>query len=381
LLLRKLFRKLDVLVARRYKQKLAGVRIQTFWILEAEHLWAGIRGLMRTAHSILVVTAIFLFIDFVLSRFPWTRSFETQLFSTLMDPLWTIGRGLVEAVPNLIFIAVLVVVTRYLLKMTRLFFAAIGQGTVKLANFDQEWAEPTYRIVRLLIVAFAVVVAYPYIPGSDSNAFKGVSLFLGVIVSLGSTSVIGNVIAGYTMTYRRSFRIGDRVKIGVHIGDVEEVRMLITGLRGLKGERIVVPNSMILNNDIINYSQMAESKRLLLHTTVGIGYETPWRQVEAMLRMAAERTSGVLHEPPAFVLQLGLGDFCVSYELNVYFDQPHQMPQLYTLLHQNILDVFNEYGVQIMTPAYVADSAQPKVVPKEQWHLPPAAQPTGAEKN
>jgi small-conductance mechanosensitive channel len=375
-LLGKGFRGLDGLIARRFKAKLGDVRIQSFRILQAEHLWAGVQGALRATHVIVAILVVAVFIDFALGRFPWTRALQERLLGLVVNPLLSIGRGIVEAIPNLLFLAILVIVTRYLLKTIRLFFVAVARGSVKMRGFDQEWAWPTYRIVRLLVIAFAAVVAYPYIPGSDSGAFKGISLFLGVIFSLGSTSVIANIIAGYTMTYRRAFRVGDRVKIGAHVGDVEEVRLLVTSLRSLKGERVVIPNSIILNSDLVNYSGISGTQGLILHTTVGIGYETPWRQVEAMLLMAAERTPGLLREPAAFVLQQALGDFCVTYELNVHCDQPHQMPQLYTALHRNILDVFNEYGVQIMTPAYVADAPQPKVVSKDQWHLSPAPKPT-----
>ena len=374
-LLGKGFRRLNALVAQHVQRKVGDVQIQTFRLLSADSLWAGLQGVLRTAHVVAALVAMLAFIDLALGQIPWTRGAERRLSSVLVEPLVTIGNGLAEAVPNLVFIAILIIVTRYLLKVVRLFFAAIAHGSVKLETFDQDWAWPTYRIVRLLVIAFAAVVAYPYIPGSESGAFKGISLFLGVIFSLGSTSVIANIIAGYTMTYRRAFRVGDRVKIGAHVGDVEEVRLLVTGLRSLKGERVVIPNSIILNSDLVNYSGISGKQGLILHTTVGIGYETPWRQVEAMLLMAAERTPGLLREPGAFVLQQALGDFCVTYELNVHCDQPRQMPQLYTALHRNILDVFNEYGVQIMTPAYVADTPQSKVVPKEQWHLAPAPKP------
>jgi len=277
----------------------------------------------------------------------------------------------VRAVPNLVFLTILTIIVRYALRMARLFFAAIERGAVKVSGFDRDWAWPTYRIVRLLAIAFAVVVAYPYIPGSESAAFKGVSLFLGVVFSLGSTSVISNIIAGYTMAYRRAFRVGDRIQINDTIGDVVERRLLVTRLRSPKNEEIVVPNSLILNSNVINYSSLAQEPGLILHTTVGIGYETPWRQVEAILLQAAERTQGLLREPSPFVLQKALGDFCVTYELNVYCDQPRSTLELYSALHRNILDVFNEYGVQIMTPAYENDPVRPKVVPKEQWFAPP----------
>jgi small-conductance mechanosensitive channel len=266
-----------------------------------------------------------------------------------------------------------------LLILIRLFFAAIESEQITLKEFEPAWGKPTYRLVRVAVIAFALVVAYPYIPGSGSDAFKGVSLFLGVLISLGSTSLIGNVIAGYTMTYRRAFKNGDRVKIGDHLGDVEQIRLMATYLRTPKNELVVVPNSKIISEEIINYSTLARHEGLILHTTVGVGYDAPWRQVEAMLLEAASRTTGLLREPKPFVLQKALGDFSVTYEVNGYCDQPHSMGRAYSRLHQNVLDLFNEYGVQIMTPSYESDPEQAKVVPKERWYAPPARPPDSEE--
>jgi small-conductance mechanosensitive channel len=202
-----------------------------------------------------------------------------------------------------------------------------------------------------------------------------VSLFIGVIFSLGSSSLIGNVIAGYSMTYRSAFKLGDRVQIGNHVGWVDRMRLLVTHLRTPKNEIVIVPNSAILATEVVNYTTLAHERGLILHTTVGIGYETPWRQVEAMLIESARRTPGLLQEPPPFVLQRALGDFAVTYEINAYCNAPDEMLALYSALHQNILDVFNEYGVQIMTPAYENDPKQPKLVPKSQWYAAPALRP------
>ena len=294
------------------------------------------------------------------------------MLQLVIDPLTTLGLSFVGALPNLAFLAVLFFVVRYLLKLGRMFFAAIEHGSLHFEGFDAEWAMPTYKMLRIFVVAFAVVVAYPYIPGSDSAAFKGVSVLLGVIFSLGSSSVIGNIIAGYTMTYRRAFRKGDRIKVGEVCGDVVDSTVLVTTLRTPKNELVVVPNSEILGKSVVNYSTLARKQGLLLHTTVGIGYETPWRQVEAMLVMAADRTEGLLRDPRPFVLQTGLGDFCVNYELNAATADASSMAQQYSALHANILDVFNEYGVQIMTPNYVADTADAKLVRPSDWHAAPA---------
>ena len=273
---------------------------------------------------------------------------------------------------------VLFFVIRLVLRLVRLFFETVGRGTVTLANFDADWAEPTYKIARIAIVAFGLIVAYPYIPGSESDAFKGVSLFIGIVFSLGSSSAISNIIAGYMMTYRRAFKVGDRVKIGDAMGDVIEMRLQVTHLKTFKNEEIVIPNSQILAGDVVNYSSFVKTQGLILHTEVGIGYETPWRQVEAMLLEAAGRCRLPSGEPPrAFVLLKKLGDFAVTYEINVYCTDIKAMLPLYTALHRHILDVFNEYGVQIMTPAYEGDPEQPKVVPPKDWFTAPAVAPPG----
>jgi small-conductance mechanosensitive channel len=371
-LLRRAFRWLDAKLERWYQLRVAHLHAETRTIVQAERARGMLHAVLRTGRRVIVVVLALVLINAVLSLFPWTRALAQTVFALVLDPLRSMGNGIVAAVPGLMFIVVLIVVTRYALKVLRLLFSGIEHGSVVFAGFERDWAAPTYRIVRLLVIAFALVVAYPYIPGSDSAAFKGISLFLGVIFSLGSTSVIGNFIAGYTMTYRRVFRVGDRVKINEHIGDVLEMRLLVTHLRTPKNEEVVIPNSLIINSHVVNYSRLAREQGLILHTTVGIGYETPWRQVEAMLTEAAARTPGLRQEPAPFVLQRALGDFCVTYELNVYCENPQRMLEFYSVLHQNILDVFNEYDVQIMTPAYVADPAQPKVVPKAQWFAAPA---------
>jgi small-conductance mechanosensitive channel len=219
------------------------------------------------------------------------------------------------------------------------------------------------------------VVAFPYIPGSNSPAFKGVSIFLGVLLSLGSSSFISNTLAGLTMTYRRVFKVGDRVKIGEISGDVTEMRMLVTHLLSFKNEEIIVPNSVIFNSHVVNYSSQARKLGLILHTSVTIGYTAPWRQVHALLLQAAARTPGLLPSPPPFILQTSLDDFYVSYELNAHTDSPKEMIKTYSDLHQNIQDAFNEYGVQIMSPHYILDPESPAVVPRERWYDPPAEAP------
>jgi small-conductance mechanosensitive channel len=367
-----LYRRLRNWLQERLPTRIPDVKIQKFKLITRDQSIRLLTMLSRLLWFIFLLVISYVYLQKVLSLFPWTRGLAEQLFPHLIAPLHSFGKDLFQAIPNVIFLLVLYFLVRYVLSLVRAFFSSIAEEKVVFSGFESEWAWPTYRLVRLLLVAFALVVAYPYIPGSDSAAFKGMSIFFGVLVSLGSTSLIGNVIAGYTMTYRRAFRVGDRIKVGDHLGDVVQTRLLVTYLRTPKNEQVVIPNSVILTAEVINYSSLAQEKGLILHTTVGIGYEIPWRQVEAMLMEAARKTPGLLAEPPPFVLQTSLGDFSVNYQINVYCDNPQEMIPLYAELHRNIQDIFNEYEVQIMTPAYMSD---PKVVPKENWFASPAGPP------
>ncbi|MBK7744091.1 MAG: mechanosensitive ion channel family protein [Betaproteobacteria bacterium] len=347
------------MLERRYRARFEHLQIAGFKLLQAHHLWGGLRSMVAAAFTLLALTGVYLTLDIALAQFPGTRGVAVSLLDLVVGPITLMGRGLVSSIPGLVFLLILVLVTRYVLRTLRMLFSAVEQGSVTLKGFDRDWAMPTYRIVRLLVVAFAVVVAFPYIPGSHSDAFKGVTLFLGLVFSLGSTSIVANTIAGYTMTYRRAFRVGDWIQVGDVVGEVTEVRVQVTHLRSRKNEEIVLPNSKILNSEVVNYSTLSTTKGLILHTTVGIGYDTPWRQVEAMLLTAAGRTPGLLLQPQPFVRALSLGDFAVTYELNVYCDRPGDKQAIYGDLHCNILDVFNGYGVAIMTPAYEGDPSVP----------------------
>ncbi len=370
--MRWMWRSLERRMAAGVEQRLRAMGVESLQEGSAVRAAGVLRSTLGALRTVVMLMAAFVYLNIVLGLFPWTRPLHARVASWFVEPLRVIGQGIVGAIPDLIFLVILFVILRWLIGLIRLYFFAVERGSVIIGGFDPEWAQPTFKIVRVLVILLGVVVAYPYIPGSSSAAFKGVSIFAGIVFSLGSSSVISNLIAGFTMTYRRAFRIGDRVRIGSVEGDIADVRLQVTHLRTPKNEDVVIPNSVILNGEVVNYSTLARSRGLVLHTTVGIGYETPWRQVEAMLLMAAGRVEGLLREQPPFVLQKALGDFCVTYEINVYCDRPQAMAQLYTELHRSILDVFNEYGIQIMTPAYEGDPEQPKVVPREQWFTAPA---------
>ncbi|OYD60537.1 UNVERIFIED_ORG: mechanosensitive ion channel-like protein [Burkholderia sp. CF145] len=364
---------LDKALSRRLKSRVHAIGIQSFEILRSETIWKAFHYLMRVIGVATIVASTYAYLHYVLALFPWTRSIANGLFAVAAGAVEHMGKSAGAMIPDILILAIIYYLSQLVLRRIQRFFDAVAQKRVTFAQFEPEWALPTYKLVRVLILAFALVVAYPYIPGSESAAFKGISIFIGLVLSLGSSTAISNLIAGYLMTYRRVFKVGDRVKVGDVTGEVIAIRLQVTHLRTVKNEEVTIPNSQILNGDVTNFSSMAGTRGLILHTTVGIGYETPWRQVEAMLRVAAERTSGALGEPPPFILPIKLGDFAVTYELNVYIRDPHVTAQIYAELHRHILDVFNEYGVQIMTPAYEGDPDEPKVVPREQWYVAPAS--------
>lgn len=373
------FRRTFEALEHRYRSRVHSLTIQSFEVVRAESIWRAVKSVLRALRILFVVAVVFALSAFALQEFPWTRGFAVRLVQLVVDPLQTMGTAVLGYIPKLTFLLVLFLVVRYVLKLFALFFGAVGAGRVPLRGFDAEWAQPTYHITRILVILLSLVIAYPYLPGSGSAAFQGLSIFAGLMLSLGASSAMASLIAGYTVTYRRAFRVGDRITVGDLTGEVTEVRLMVTHLRTPKNEEIIVPNSVVLQSHVVNYSKLAQTRGLILHTTVSIGYETPWRQVEAMLLLAAERTTTLLREPPPFVLEKSLGDFAVTYELNACVESAAGLLERYAALHRNILDVFNEYGVQIMTPAYEGDPPEPKVVPQDRWFTSPAARISAAK--
>jgi len=338
-------------LAGRCRERVHDLQLKSVEVVRGEQLWQAAQRGMGFLGVVLAIIASYVYLHYVLRLFPWSRGLGNGLGGMVVRPLQAFATALVNFIPDLVVLILLVLLARFAIRFIGVFFKRVGSGAITLERFDPEWALPAQRILRLAVVVFTLIIAYPYIPGSGSEAFKGIGLILGLMFSLGSPSVIGNLVAGMSLAVRKAFRVGDRVKIGEHLGFVTQVRLLTTYMRSMKNEEIVIPNSLILNNEVVNYSTLATSPGLIMHTTVGIGYETPWRQVEAMLLEAARRTPGVLENPPPYVLQQKLGDFAVDYEINAYTQDAPRLGLVYSDLHRNILDLFNEYGVQIMTPA------------------------------
>ena len=351
------------------------IRRRSKSLIPPEHIQGALQSLARAIRLALVLVGIYIYLQVVLSFFPWTQALAANLLGLVLNPLRSMAAALWKNLPGLIFIVVLIFVMRAVLKFVDFIFDEIESGRLTISGFYPEWAKPTYNIVRILALVFTVIVAYPYIPGSGSDAFKGVSIFLGVLVSLGSTSAVANIVAGIILTYMRAFKVGEVISVGDQRGLVTEMSLLATHIRTPKNVEVTIPNATVLSSHVTNFSTHCKEQGLILHTTVGVRYDVPWRQVHAMLLSAARETKGVLPKPEPFVLQRGLEDFCVRYELNAYTDQPQGMLLVYSELHKRILDAFNEYGVQIMTPDYEGDRTAPAVVPKERWYAAPAKQP------
>jgi small-conductance mechanosensitive channel len=350
------------------------LQVQQQELLAADDIVRIIDGLLWLARLVLVVLLAFAYLSLVMSFFPRTRSVVGQAFDYLLTALGAAGTAVVGYLPNLLTIAFIALAARYLIKFAELIFNGIRSQRVRIKGFYPEWATPTFNIVKFLFIVFALVMIFPLLPGSASPAFRGVSIFFGVLVSLGSTAAVANVIAGVVITYTRAFQMGNRVRIAEAEGDVIERTMFVTRVRTPKNVEISIPNAMVLANHIINYSAQAKDAGLVLHTTITIGYDVPWRQVHELLVQAAKDTEFIEEEPEPFVLQTSLDDFYVSYELNATTQRPRRMPAIYSELHSHIQDRFFEAGIEIASPHYSAiRDGSHAAIPDE--HLPTDYQP------
>src|SRR6266576_160486 len=330
------------------------VQTQSFRVRLIRYLGRPLPALSRAAFWLVVLALVQAYGTLVLRFFPTTKYTSYQITNWLFSQLAAFGKVVINYIPNLILVVLICLITSYLIKLSEHIFGEIRDQRVAIRGFYPDWAEPTGKLVRVLIVAAAVVVAFPYLPGSESPAFKGISVFLGVLLSLGSSSAMAHGVAGTILTYMRAFQVGDFVRIGNDVGEVVEKTLLVTRIRTQKNEIVTIPNGTVLGGVVVNYSAEAKNEGLIFHTTVTIGYTAPWRQVHQLLISAALATADVLDDPPPFVLQTALNDFYVAYELNAYTAKPGNMQNVYSVLHQNIQDKFNEAGVEINSPHYTS---------------------------
>lgn len=353
-LLRRFFRWTAGKIAAQEGKLIKEYKIKNYTLLNAQKQVQFFTWLNNILKWFFILLTIYFALPVLFGIFPWTKNLTGLLLGYLLTPVKNIGLAIWHYLPNLFTIAVILVVFRYAIKGLRYLKSEIAYGRLHITGFYPEWAEPTFQIMRVLSYAFILVVIFPYLPGSDSPIFKGVSVFLGFLFTFGSAGSLSNLIAGFVLTYMRLFKLGDRIQVGDVTGDVIEKNMLVTRVRTIKNEIISIPNSAIMSSHTINYSSDAAGRGLILHTTVTIGYDVPWRDMHRALTDAALQTNGIIPDPAPFVLQTGLQDFYVSYQLNAYTKEANKQVEIYSLLHQNILDICNERGIEIMSPHYAA---------------------------
>ncbi len=323
-------------------------------VLPANKLLPFIVGAVTVLRLFIIFMLVYLSLPFMFFIFPASKPLATLLLSYIVSPLKAILLALYHFIPHLLAIIVIYMVTHYIVKAVRFVTNEIRSESIRIKGFYPDWAMPTYNIIRVLLYAFMFIVIFPYLPGSDSKVFQGVTVFLGLLFSLGSSSAISSIVAGLVLTYMRPFKVGDVIKVGETFGAVTEKNLLVTRIRTIKNEDITLPNATILSGHTINYTSSSGTLGLILHTSVTIGYDAPWRIVHQLLISAAESTDEIISDPKPFVLQTDLNDFYVTYQINAYTRAPLKMGKTYAMLHQNIQDKFNEAGVEIMSPHYTS---------------------------
>ncbi len=352
--------------------QLGGVKL-----LRQERGVALVQKALTGVFRVLMFVLVYEWLSFVLAAFPFTRAWGELLNAYLWGLAGGMGAAVVNALPGLFTALVIFYLTRAGTRMLDGFFTRVRNGKITLTWLDAEVAEPSRRIAKTAIWLFALAMAYPYLPGAHTDAFRGLSVLVGLMISLGASNLVGQAASGLILIYGRVFRKGEYVCIGEHEGTVTELGMFATRIRTGLGEELTLANSTVLNTTTKNYSRTVKGAGFVLDTSVTIGYDTPWRQVHAMLEEAAKRTPGVLTDPAPQVFQTALSDWYPQYRLvcQAIPSEPQPRALILSALLANIQDVFNEYGVQIMSPQYFADPVAPKLVPPDQWFTAPAVKP------
>ena len=361
-----LFKRLKVRIQRLKDTKLRPFSIQDYELLDTQKQVNLLVFLANLLRYVIMFLQLLLTVPLLFSIFPQTKSLAYQLFSYIWIPVKSIFTSVVEYIPNLFTIFVIWYAVKYLVHFVHYLANEVKSERLKINGFYSDWAEPTFHIIRFLLYAFMIAMIYPYLPGSKSGVFQGISVFVGLIVSLGSSTVIGNIIAGLVITYMRPFKLGDRIQLNETTGNVVEKTPLVTRIRTPKNEVVTIPNSFIMSSHTVNYSASAREYGLIIHSEVSIGYDVPWRQVHRLLIEAALDTPGVTDDPRPFVLETSLNDWYPVYQVNAYIKEADRLAQIYSDLHQNIQDRFNEAGIEIMSPHYMAtrDGSQ-STIPKD----------------
>ena len=373
-------RKLRGLLPQLMRERTYQIKVGHTPLFDMQYVFYLVDRLLALLYWVFVLLCGYKWLSFVLSQFPYTRPWGESLNLYLLELANYLLDGIVGAIPGIAVAVAIFFIARGVSGFSRRLLERLARpGSIRWLTV--ETLQPTTRLTSLAIWLFALVMAYPYLPGSGTDAFKGLSVLLGLMISLGASSMVGQAAAGLILTYSRTLRVGEYVRVGDNEGTVTEVGMFNTTIRTGLGEVLTLPNSMITGSVTRNYSRAVQGAGYIVDTVVTIGYDTPWRQVEAMLIEAAGRTDGILEKPRPQVFQTGLSDFYPEYRLvaQAVPSEPRPRAELLSLLHANIQDVFNEYGVQIMSPHYLGDPAQEKWVPRDRWYSAPARPAAGED--
>jgi small-conductance mechanosensitive channel len=346
------FRHLKEYILKKKRNKLHDLQYRSYTFLSIQQQLQILFFFLNVFKWLVIVLAVYIILPLIFSIFPFTRDWADYLFGLVWAPFRTLLLSLWHYLPNLVAMLVIIFIFRYLLRFIRYLFSEIASERLKINGFYPDWAMPTFQLVRIFLMACALVMIFPYLPGKNSPAFQGISIFVGVLVSFGSSSAIANAVAGLVITYMRPFKLGDRIKINDVTGDVIEKTILVTRLKTIKNEEITIPNLTILQGNTVNYSVFSKNEGLIIHTTVTMGYENPWQDVHRALIDAAQMTEHILPTPAPFVLQSSLDDFYVTYQINAYTAEANRQAVIYSHLHQNIQDVFNARGLEGVSPHY-----------------------------
>ena len=364
ILLLRLERKLASVIDRhvtQWSQVRNNVRFRGLLLMSRAKVRDSVLLATRFFKFVVAILLLYIYVPLVMSFFPLTAPYGDRLLEFVTQPAIDIVMAVVGYIPKLVYLVVIVVVARYSLKVLHFFLTAVGRGDLEFGGFDPEWADPTYKLLRALAVVFTLMVGFPYLPGAESEFFQGFSLFVGALFTLGSTAAIGNMVAGVILTYTRTFRVGDRVRIGDALGDVQVKSLFVTRLRNSFNEEITVPNGAVLGGEVINYTTAAMRGELALKARVTLGYDYHWTKIDELLKQAANQTPGILSDPPPRVWPRDFSEFGVLYELHAYTDRANKMGSTYAALRRSILDALQNAGVQILTP--IVESPPDKIRP------------------
>ncbi len=356
ILIRKILTRIYLQLDHWRTNRLRPIRIQGLELISVDQETHLLLGLFKLFYRVIVTVIVFIYLSLLTRYFPQTKKIGQAIFDSLSAALGKVSQAVIAYLPNLFSILLTIVIAYYIYRFCRLFFHAIETETLSIPGFDQDWARPTEKLLIFMIFAFTLAIVFPLLPGAQSPAFRGLSIFVGALFTLGGASAIANIVGGVVIIYTRAFRVGDRVQIANVQGDILEKTILSTRIRTSKNKIVTIPNANLITSNIENFttSRRDINQPVILHTTITLGYDIPWRHIHQVLIDAALSSPSILEKPAPFVLQTSLGDFSVSYELNAYTEEPSMMPQIYSQLHQNIQDKCNEAGIEILSPQYSA---------------------------